>query len=305
MKTTFYGVSIAFLVGFSTVSVASPYLDSAVEATWQDIEGLDHVSDHVRGREYTYHVQTWPYPDDYAQAVQNLITACQGTYMHKERGWQHGENLTAQQNVPLRIAQSWPSWESREIWDFRWSWWFGDDRLVVFSKKDDSDIDHVYRKLGTHQVFTLMWQTDLVIGASYDSTKEWWKNLFSIGKQSGSGDLKPVSCNYLTVKVVPNNGPTAHATASNYGPFPGEYVTFWGGGSSDPDGNKLSYRWSFSDGVVKYGKTISRSFYNNGVKNIPMSVTLRVSDGDKADTTSLSFTVRSNQFNCGVTYECY
>lgn len=52
--------------------------------------------------------------------------------------------------------------------------------------------------------------------------------------------------------------------------------------SSDPDGDLLSHRWTFSDGAVATGKTVSHHFVNPGEHTI----TLRVDDGEAQTTVS-------------------
>lgn len=70
-------------------------------------------------------------------------------------------------------------------------------------------------------------------------------------------------------------------------------VTLDGGGSSDPDGDLLTYAWSFADGVQGSGPTVQRSFVDangDGQETGGYQVTLTVSDG-KGGTDSASLRI--------------
>jgi len=72
-----------------------------------------------------------------------------------------------------------------------------------------------------------------------------------------------------------NHPPVAAFTVNNvFGmvPFP---VTFNGAGSSDPDGDTLSYVWNFGDGTTGNGVTTSHTYSSFGV----FTCTLTVYDG--------------------------
>jgi probable HAF family extracellular repeat protein len=77
-----------------------------------------------------------------------------------------------------------------------------------------------------------------------------------------------------TPKAAPNRAPTAHAG----GPYlltEGSAATLSGALSSDPDGDPLSYDWTFGDGGRASGRTAARTFARLG----NVAATLRVSDG--------------------------
>lgn len=73
-----------------------------------------------------------------------------------------------------------------------------------------------------------------------------------------------------------DNPPTAAFTAS----CSGLVCSFDASGSSDPDGNTLSYAWDFGDGSNGTGRTPSHTYATAGQR----SVTLTVSDGTHQDT---------------------
>jgi hypothetical protein len=63
----------------------------------------------------------------------------------------------------------------------------------------------------------------------------------------------------------------------NYNPITpkkGKAMSFDGSASTDPERDIISYEWSFSDGTVAHGATVSKTFNNNG----PLTVTLTVTD---------------------------
>jgi subtilisin family serine protease len=80
--------------------------------------------------------------------------------------------------------------------------------------------------------------------------------------------------NRLLYSRLLNQPPVANAG----GPYAGDEgaaVTFDGTGSSDPDGDDLSYAWSFGDGATGTGPTPSHTYLDDG----EYTVTLTVSDG--------------------------
>src|SRR5438094_9618816 len=82
---------------------------------------------------------------------------------------------------------------------------------------------------------------------------------------AGSGQL------VITV-APPNHAPTAVAG----GPYSGTEaaaVSFDGAGSSDPDGDALTYAWSFGDGSTGTGARPSHAYADNGAYTVTLTVT--------------------------------
>ena len=79
--------------------------------------------------------------------------------------------------------------------------------------------------------------------------------------------------------VVPLSGSGNRAPLCNAGgPYTGTVgvaVSFNGGGSSDPDGDPLTYAWNFGDGGTATGATPTHTYATGGL----FTVTLTVSDG--------------------------
>ncbi len=75
-----------------------------------------------------------------------------------------------------------------------------------------------------------------------------------------------------------NHPPVAVFTGQGGNPFTGSApfaTTFYGTGSSDPDGDALSYVWNFGDGTEGQGSTVTHTYSNAGT----YTATLTVYDG--------------------------
>jgi PKD repeat protein len=88
-----------------------------------------------------------------------------------------------------------------------------------------------------------------------------------------------------TVEIVEGNQPPTADAGEPVSGTTGLAVTFDGSGSSDPDGNIVSYDWNFGDGNVGTGETTDHTYVdaNN------YTVTLTVTDDD-GDTSAEAFT---------------
>ena len=86
------------------------------------------------------------------------------------------------------------------------------------------------------------------------------------------------------VQVASSNRPPLANAGATVSGSEGSAVTFDGRASSDPDGDALTFSWSFGDGASGSGPTPSHVYADNGT----YTVTLRVSDGtfDAVATTS-------------------
>ncbi len=110
----------------------------------------------------------------------------------------------------------------------------------------------------------------------------------------GLGLSNPVN---VTLSALPGNYGTIlnddHAPVANAGPNQtvneGATVTFDGSGSSDADGDALSYFWSFGDGSGASGVNPTHVFADNGV----YTVTLTISDGANTSSSTLTVTVQN------------
>jgi PKD repeat protein len=77
---------------------------------------------------------------------------------------------------------------------------------------------------------------------------------------------------FALVSVLQNSPPVADAG----GPYTGEEgseATCDGTGSSDPDGDSLTYAWDFGDGNTGSGSAASHTYADNGVYTVSLTVT--------------------------------
>ena len=84
--------------------------------------------------------------------------------------------------------------------------------------------------------------------------------------------------NAAAAVTAPTPGANKPPVAKAGGPYSGTQgvpVSFNGSGSSDPDGDPLTYAWSFGDGATAAGVTPSHTYTSGGV----FTVTLTVNDG--------------------------
>ena len=84
----------------------------------------------------------------------------------------------------------------------------------------------------------------------------------------------PFNSSTDTIQIKLNSAPLAIASVSDSG-YRGHELVFDGSGSKDPEGDKLSYLWTFGDGKIKEGQKVTHRYGSAGQYN----VMLTVSDG--------------------------
>lgn len=240
------------------------------------------------------------YPIPY-KAGPGIRDACQHlSSIHKDRTFRFGlmntvsssGNLIFQTNVgvPTEIHAKRPSWTTRQIRKHKWIWWFGDGNMLPLSKEDRSGTNHVYRVEGNYVLNFVMlesalnWYLGFSAGTGDDLS---WSDI-DVKIDINGNDLSPDACNYGEMRVLPNDAPYARATVGADSSYPGRY-RFSALGSSDPNGNPLSYHWAFDDGTTASGQVVYK-FYPDFIFG-SRHVTLTVSDGGLSDTTVRSFDV--------------
>jgi len=139
-----------------------------------------------------------------------------------------------------------------------------------------------------------MGKADGTLGPKTDFADGSGAHSIAIGDLNEDGGIDVAISNIFsnTVTLFFNRFPPAAnraPTADAGGPYPGVKgvpVAFDGSGSSDPDGDALTFAWTFGDGANGMGATPSHIYRGGGV----YKVSLAVSDGSAsaADTTTAS-----------------
>ena len=240
------------------------------------------------------------YPIPY-KAGPGIRDACQHlSSIHKDRRFRFGlmntvsssGNLIFQTNVgvPTEIHAKRPSGTTRWLRKHKWMWWFGDGNMLPLSKEDRSGTNHVYRVEGNYVLNFVMLESALnwYLGFSSNTLDDLsWRDI-DVKIDINGNDLSPDACNYGEMRVLPNDAPYARATVGPDFNYPGRY-RFSALASSDPNGNPLSYHWTFHDGTTASGAVAYKSYPEMMFGS--SHVTLTVSDGGLSDTTVRSFDI--------------
>ena len=89
-----------------------------------------------------------------------------------------------------------------------------------------------------------------------------------------------------------NNAPTStFSMTPNSNVRAGDEITFNAAGSSDPDGDSLTFTWNFGDGNTGSGLTTTHSYVQDG----EYTVRLTVSDGSLETTTKKTLNIISHR----------
>src|SRR5207237_134489 len=109
-------------------------------------------------------------------------------------------------------------------------------------------------------------QTAITAAHTYAATGTDTVQLTVTDKDGDAGVAKVV------VTVAATNRPPTAAPGGPYSGTEGSAVTFTGGGSSDPDGDALTYAWSFGDGTTGAGVAPSHTYGDNGSYTVTLTV---------------------------------
>lgn len=112
----------------------------------------------------------------------------------------------------------------------------------------------------------------------------------SLTADDGNGGTNTTTINITVIDNTPQP-PTAVATANPTSGNTPLVVNFDGSGSTDPNGDNLTYSWDFGDGNIATGITVTHTYTVIGT----YTATLTVSDGNgESDNTTINITVSDN-----------
>lgn len=203
------------------------------------------------------------------------------------------KRITVSQNVPFTFKAKTHGGLTDLLSDSYYFWSFGDGIRRFNKKGDDESASHTYMRLGEYSLSSIVYSEEWSIGISVGTSLN---GDFSVndskvsGKLESHGKLYLEGCDFAIVNVVPNNAPKA--SIAYQGPHTAgiTMVGFHGSISSDPDGHPLTYTWRLGTKVMANTATFKLplgAFYN--LRKQYSGISLTVSDGDKSDTTTLSF----------------
>ena len=203
------------------------------------------------------------------------------------------KQITVSQNVPFTFKAKTHGGLTDLLSDSYYFWSFGDGIRRFNKKGDDEAASHTYLRLGEYTLSSIVYSEEWSIGISIGTSLN---GDFSVNDSSikpkleSNGKLYLEGCDFATIKVVPNNAPKAKIAFQGPHQQGITLVAFHGSPSSDPDGHDLTYTWRLGTQVMSTSQTFKLPFgaFLN-LKNQYPGVTLTVSDGDKSDTTTMSF----------------
>jgi hypothetical protein len=131
-----------------------------------------------------------------------------------------------------------------------------------------------------NKVFEFKFGTSDVSGDYFHPSVEGQRKLSDVSWKAG----------YEWASSTPvNQAPTAIADVPGQCTTGVECAGFDGRGSTDPDGDTLTYTWNFGDGTTATGATAAHTYASTA--GSPYTVTLTVSDGEAMDDATASVTV--------------
>ncbi|MGB1250575.1 MAG: PKD domain-containing protein [Candidatus Promineifilaceae bacterium] len=134
--------------------------------------------------------------------------------------------------------------------------------------------------------------------------KEWWGgDHLSVAWETPSSARTVITSADLCTLELAGSAPVADLVADNETGTVPLTVNFDATGSSDADGSIVTYDWTFGDGSVATGATVSYTYFNAGVFDVELTVT---DDDGRTDTATTLITANLGAVSCaesGLTYD--
>ncbi len=212
------------------------------------------------------------------------------------------KSLTLNQNVPFRFTARKHGGLTDLLSDSFYFWNFGDGMRRFNKKGDDYDAEHAYPFLGNYKLSSIVYSEEMNLGIQITVGLNGDFSLADDDIGYGFMDMPDVTylegCDVVEVNVIPNNAP--YASASAYLSNSGTHVTSYnltGQYSSDPDGNPLTYSWTYN-GSTLTGESVTFLFPTPEDFTEQHTITLTVTDGDKSDSTNKTISVEPYCYSC-------
>jgi hypothetical protein len=210
------------------------------------------------------------------------------------------KSFTAQQGVPFRFRAKEHGGLTDLLSDSYYFWSFGNGTRRFNRNNDDSDTTYSYQRIGNYYLSSIVYSTEMYFGFNVKGGIDdgsWQTDDLKYSLIYESDVVYLEGCDIAEVNVVYNNAPNASAYAylrssKRYGTT----FNFSGSDSSDPDGNPLTYSWTYN-GTTKTGESVMFTFPTRATAK-HYTVTLTVTDGGKSDSTNKTVLVEPYCYSC-------
>jgi hypothetical protein len=211
------------------------------------------------------------------------------------------KSFTAQQGVPFRFRAKEHGGLTDLLSDSYYFWSFGNGTRRFNRNNDDSDTTYSYQRIGNYYLSSIVYSTEMYFGFNVKGGIDdgsWQTDDLKYSLIYESDVVYLEGCDIAEVNVVHNYAPTARVSAYKTNSYPSRtWFRFEGDNSTDPDGNPLTYTWTYG-GITKTGSSVSFSFPTHDFLTKRYTVTLTVTDGGKSDYTNKTIRVQPYCYSC-------